>query len=52
MIAEYDSEIAGSPGRGIWIFDHNRGEDSAIALHELHILVSRRGGSENFMIGL
>ena len=36
----------------MWILDHIRGDDNAIALHELHIRVSRTGDSEDFMIGL
>ena len=35
----------------VWIFDHIW-EDSAVALHELHVRVSRRGDSEYFIIGL
>ena len=48
----YPVEKLGSPGRGMWILDHIRGDDNAIALHERHIRVSRTGDSEDVMIGL
>jgi hypothetical protein len=52
VIIPYPLEKLESPGRGMWIFDHIRGEDNAIALHELHIRVSRTGDSEDFIVGL
>ena len=52
IINPYSWVKQGSPGRGMWIFDHIRGEDNAIARHELHIRVSRTGASEAFIIEL